>query len=105
MQEKAMIEIFKKDEIYTIKEVAVRLKIKVSGIRDRIFKGTIPFYKLGNTKNASVRFYGEELNKWLIPDRRWETSEDDLYFSNILRQKSGIKTIEDYNQIVENLKN
>ena len=55
-----MVEIFQSNEVFDVKEVALKLKRPEATIRDWIHHRTIPFYKV----NGRVTFYGQVLNEW-----------------------------------------
>ncbi|MFH2108546.1 MAG: hypothetical protein ABII93_07750 [Chrysiogenia bacterium] len=58
-------EIFERNRVYNCLAVARRLRQSESSIREKVFYGQIPYFKAGEGKNASVRFYGGALNDWL----------------------------------------
>lgn len=60
-----MVDLFSPKEILTVEELSERLKIQISTIRNKVFKGDIPYFKLGPGKRAPVRFLGIQINEWL----------------------------------------
>ena len=61
------MDIFKNDEIYTINEVAERLKVHPQTIRNKVKRGEFVPHVIGkrDAKRKSMRFMGCELNKYL----------------------------------------
>lgn len=59
------ITVFDPNRVYDCQSVAQRLRQSESSIREKVFKGQIPYFKAGEGRNAPVRFLGHTLNQWL----------------------------------------
>lgn len=57
---------FDKDGLLKIPQVAKKLGVTNSWIRSSIFKGTIPYYKIGRL----IRFKTSELDLWIESTKR-----------------------------------
>jgi len=99
-----MIDLFPSTEMFTIKEVADRLKIQVATIRDKVFCKQIPYTKLGTGKRAPVRFYGKHLNDWLTEN---EGGKSNLPVPEHNRKikKANKKTLDEFSEYLENFGN
>lgn len=90
-----MVKIFENGFVYTCKEVAEKLRLSESTVRDMVFSNRIPSFKCGNGIRAARRFEGTELNKWL------STSDDSkpverpvVRYKKRLRKGGGIEDFE-----------
>lgn len=94
-------EIFESTRVYDCHSVAQRLRQSESSIREKVFKGQIPFFKAGEGKNAPVRFLGQALNQWLERiNQKMEVKHIKPLKTNKNRTHRGVKKFENF---VENL--
>lgn len=95
-------EIFDRNKIYDCREVAHRLKLSESTIREKVFRGQIPYFKAGQGRNAAVRFYGQSLNEWLARINMFKILPGEKYRKP--RKKPTGKGIIEFERMVETLK-
>lgn len=63
-----------KMNLLTVEEAAAFLTLKVSKVRDLIFTGKIPYYKLGHL----VRLGKEDLSTWIEEQKRTARTKYEL---------------------------
>lgn len=94
-------EIFESTRVYNCQTVAQRLRQSESSIREKVFRGQIPYFKAGQGKNAPVRFLGQTLNQWLERiNQKMEVKHTKPKKTNKNRANRGVKKFENF---VENL--
>ncbi len=94
-------EIFDRKRVYDCQSVAQRLRQSESSIREKVFKGQIPYFKAGEGKNAPVRFLGHTLNQWL--ERINKHKEETHTKSKTTTKKKANRGVKEFENFVENL--
>ena len=52
-------------EFLTIKESAIYFRLSVSGLRDLLYKGKIPFYRINESDRSTILLKRKDLKKYL----------------------------------------
>ena len=94
--------IFEPDELLKVEEVAERLRVSKSTVRDWVFTRFIPFLKLGASKRAAVRFHGKALNQWLEENKMPFLNEGEVQSKKL--EKSSRKTMKDFTDYIEKIR-
>lgn len=100
-----MVDLFSPDEVLTVEELSERLKIKISTVREKVFKDDIPYLKLGSGKRAPVRFQGRQLNEWLSKNQGGMGNNREPVIDHKKKMKSSPpKVREGFNAFLETVK-
>ena len=90
-----MANVFENGSVYTCKDVAEKLRLSESTVRDMVFSNRIPSFKCGKGIRAARRFEGTELNKWLSTSDDSKTVEQPaVHYKRRLRKGGGIEEFE-----------
>jgi len=57
-------------EFLTIKESAAYFRVSVSGLRDLLYKGKIPFYRINESDRSTILLKRKDLKKYLEKKRQ-----------------------------------
>lgn len=57
-------------EFLTIKESAIYFRLSVSGLRDLLYKGKIPFYRINESDRSTILLKRKDLKKYLEKKRQ-----------------------------------
>lgn len=89
--------IFKPNEMLKVEDVAERLRVSESTVRDWVFTRYIPFLKLGPSKRSAVRFYGRALNQWLEENKMPFINEGEIRSKKLVKASpERMKAFDDY---------